>query len=90
MTKLILAVLIAALRTMQLVYARSGTTGQKLSDAMDADRRTAGRSPQRKAVSDRVYSSARQSRESVNLMGVGGHKGGGDPLRRIKSTDAID
>ena len=35
MAKLILAVLIAALRTMQLVYARSGTTGQKLSDAMD-------------------------------------------------------
>jgi len=28
-------VLIAALRTMQLVYARSGTTGQKLGDAMD-------------------------------------------------------
>jgi hypothetical protein len=37
MSKLILAVLIAALRTMQLVYARSGTTGQKLSDAIDAD-----------------------------------------------------
>jgi hypothetical protein len=36
MSKLILAVLIAALRTMQLVYARSGTTGQKLSDAIDA------------------------------------------------------
>jgi hypothetical protein len=36
MAKLILAVLIAALRAMQLVYARSGTTGQKLSDAMDA------------------------------------------------------
>jgi hypothetical protein len=35
MAKLILAVLIAALRTMQLVYARSGTTGQKLGDAMD-------------------------------------------------------
>ena len=30
-----LAVLIAALRTMQLVNARSGTTGQKLADAMD-------------------------------------------------------
>ncbi len=36
-TKLILAVLIAALSTMQLVYAHSGTTGQKLSDAIDAD-----------------------------------------------------
>ena len=35
MAKLILAVLIAALRAMQLVYARSGTTGQMLSDAMD-------------------------------------------------------
>jgi hypothetical protein len=35
MAKLALAVLIAALRTMQLVYARSGTTGQKLGDAMD-------------------------------------------------------
>ena len=35
MAKLALAVLIAALRTMQLVQARSGTTGQKLSDAMD-------------------------------------------------------
>jgi hypothetical protein len=35
MAKLALAVLIAALRTMQLVHARSGTTGQKLSDAMD-------------------------------------------------------
>src|SRR5271155_1746566 len=35
MAKLILAVLIAALHTMQLVYARSGTTGQKLSDSMD-------------------------------------------------------
>jgi len=35
MAKLILAVLIAALRAMQLVYARSGTTGQKLADAMD-------------------------------------------------------
>lgn len=35
MSKLIMAVLIAALRTMQLVYARSGTTGQKLGDAMD-------------------------------------------------------
>jgi hypothetical protein len=36
MAKLAIAVLIAALRTMQLVHARSGTTGQKLSDAMDA------------------------------------------------------
>jgi hypothetical protein len=35
MSKLALAVLIAALRTMQLVNARSGTTGQKLTDAMD-------------------------------------------------------
>jgi hypothetical protein len=35
MAKLVLAVLIAALRAMQLVYARSGTTGQKLGDAMD-------------------------------------------------------
>jgi hypothetical protein len=35
MAKLALAVLIAALRTMQLVYARSGTTGQRLADAMD-------------------------------------------------------
>jgi hypothetical protein len=33
MTKLILAVLIAAPRAMQLIYARTGTTGQKLSDA---------------------------------------------------------
>jgi hypothetical protein len=35
MARLALAVLIAALRTMQLVNARSGTTGQKLADAMD-------------------------------------------------------
>ena len=35
MAKLVLAILIAALRTMQLVNARSGTTGQKLADAMD-------------------------------------------------------
>jgi hypothetical protein len=35
MAKLILVVLIAALRAMQLVYARSGTTGQKFGDAMD-------------------------------------------------------
>ena len=35
MSKLALAVLIAALRTMQLVNARSGTTGQSLADAMD-------------------------------------------------------
>ena len=35
MEKLALAVLIAALRIMQLVNARSGTTGQKLADAMD-------------------------------------------------------
>jgi hypothetical protein len=35
MAKLAVAVLIAALRTMQLVYARSGATGQKLTDAMD-------------------------------------------------------
>jgi hypothetical protein len=34
MAKLALAVLIAALRTMQLVNARSGTTGQRLADAM--------------------------------------------------------
>jgi hypothetical protein len=36
MAKLILAVLIAAIRTMQLVYARSGTTDQKLTDAVEA------------------------------------------------------
>jgi hypothetical protein len=35
MAKLALAVLIAALRILQLVNARSGTTGQKLADAMD-------------------------------------------------------
>ena len=35
MAKLALAVLIAALRTMQLVNARSGTTRQKLADAVD-------------------------------------------------------
>jgi hypothetical protein len=35
MAKLAIAVLIAALRAMQLVHARSGTTGQKLTDAMD-------------------------------------------------------
>ncbi len=35
MAKLALAVLIASLRTMQLVNARSGTTGQKLTDAME-------------------------------------------------------
>ena len=35
MAKLALAVLIAALRIMQLVNARSGATGQKLADAMD-------------------------------------------------------
>ena len=35
MAKLAVAVLIAAVRTMQLVYARSGATGQRLSDAMD-------------------------------------------------------
>jgi hypothetical protein len=35
MKKLALAVLIAALRVMQLVNARAGTTGQKLADAMD-------------------------------------------------------
>lgn len=35
MAKLAVAVLIAALRAMQLVYARSGATGQKLSDALD-------------------------------------------------------
>lgn len=35
MAKLALAVLIAALRVMQLVNARSGTTDQKLADAMD-------------------------------------------------------
>jgi hypothetical protein len=33
--KLAIAVLIAALRTMQLVLARAGTTGQRLADAMD-------------------------------------------------------
>ena len=36
MAKLAIAVLIAALRVMQLVHARSGTTGQKLADAMEA------------------------------------------------------
>jgi Transposase DDE domain len=35
MAKLALAVLIAVLRVMQLVNKRSGTTGQKLADAMD-------------------------------------------------------
>ena len=35
MSKLAIAVLIAALRVMQLIHARSGDTGQKLSDAMD-------------------------------------------------------
>ncbi len=35
LTKLAIAVLIAALRTMQLVLARSGATDQKLADAMD-------------------------------------------------------
>jgi hypothetical protein len=35
MAKLALVVLIAALRTLQLVNARSGATGQKLADAMD-------------------------------------------------------
>jgi hypothetical protein len=35
LTKLAIAVLIAALRTMQLVLARSGATDQKLTDAMD-------------------------------------------------------
>ena len=35
MAKLALDVLIAALRIMQLVNARSGTTGRKLADAMD-------------------------------------------------------
>lgn len=35
MMKLAVAALIAALRTMQLVHARSGATGQKLTDAMD-------------------------------------------------------
>jgi hypothetical protein len=35
LSKLAIAVLIAALRTLQLVYARAGTTGQLLSDAMD-------------------------------------------------------
>ena len=35
MMKLAVAALIAALRTMQLVQARSGSTGQKLSDALD-------------------------------------------------------
>lgn len=35
MAKLAIAVLIAALRAMQLVHARSGATGQKLADAMD-------------------------------------------------------
>lgn len=35
MMKLAVATLIAALRTMQLVHARSGATGQRLTDAMD-------------------------------------------------------
>lgn len=35
MSKLVTAALIAALRVMQLVHARSGVTGQQLSDAMD-------------------------------------------------------
>jgi hypothetical protein len=35
MSKLAIAVLIAALRVMQLIHARSGGTGQKLADAMD-------------------------------------------------------
>ena len=35
MTKLALGVLIAAVRTMQLGHARSGATGQKLSDALE-------------------------------------------------------
>jgi hypothetical protein len=35
MAKLALVVLIAALRTLQLVNARSGATSQKLADAMD-------------------------------------------------------
>lgn len=36
MAKLATAVLIAAVRVMQLVHARSGQTGQKLTDAIDA------------------------------------------------------
>ena len=36
MGKLVIAVMIAALRTRQLVHARSGTTGQKLTDAIAA------------------------------------------------------
>ena len=36
MGKLVIAVMIAALRTLQLVHARSGTTGQKLTDAIAA------------------------------------------------------
>jgi hypothetical protein len=35
MIKLAIATLIAALRTMQLVHARTGSTGQSLTDAMD-------------------------------------------------------
>lgn len=36
MRKLVVAALIAAVRVMQLVMAREGTTGQRLSDALDA------------------------------------------------------
>jgi hypothetical protein len=35
MAKLAIGVLIAAVRTMQLVHARSGATGQKLTDALE-------------------------------------------------------
>jgi hypothetical protein len=71
MAKLILAVLIAAWRTMQLVYARSGTTGQKLGDAMDETAETAGRSPHRQARrQDRqVKKSARQRNVGAPFLG---------------------
>jgi hypothetical protein len=36
MRKLAVAALVAALRTLQLVHARNGDTGQKLTDAIDA------------------------------------------------------
>ena len=36
MRKLVVAALIASLRTLQLVHARNGDTGQKLTDAIEA------------------------------------------------------
>ncbi len=63
--------LIAALRTMQLVYARSGTTGQKLSDAMDETAEPAGRSPHRQARGEdrQVEKSARQRNLGAPFLG---------------------